>query len=99
MVFGEITTKAKLDFVKIVRDTLKYIGYDDEEHGMACLILLYVSIVPSLAIDYRTCQTLVAIHTQAPDIAQKVHEGKADEDIGAGDQVCYHPVTTTKWFI
>ena len=33
MVFGEITTKAKLDYVKIVRDTLKYIGYDDEEHG------------------------------------------------------------------
>ena len=33
MVFGEITTKAKLDYVKIVRDTLEYIGYDDEEHG------------------------------------------------------------------
>lgn len=29
----------------------------------------------------------VAIQTQAPDIAQKVHEGKADEDVGAGDQV------------
>lgn len=42
------------------------------------------------AIDYRTCQTLVAIHTQAPDIAQKVHEGKADEDIGAGDQVIHN---------
>lgn len=70
MVFGEITTKAKLDFVKIVRDTLQYIGYEDEEN----------------AIDYRTCQTLVAIHTQAPEIAGKVHEGKDDEDIGAGDQ-------------
>lgn len=86
MVFGEITTKAKLDFVKIVRDTLKYIGYDDEEHGKG--LKLRVCIIFMLAaIDYRTCQTLVAIHTQAPDIAQKVHEGKADEDIGAGDQV------------
>lgn len=87
MVFGEITTKAKLDFVKIVRDTLQYIGYDDEEHGSLSIKQYYVSIVLSVAIDYRTCQTLVAIHTQAPDIAQKVHEGKADEDIGAGDQV------------
>jgi len=33
MIFGEITTKAKLDYVKIVKDTLKQIGYDDEEHG------------------------------------------------------------------
>ena len=40
MVFGEITTKAKLDFVKIVRDTLQYIGYDDEEHGMATVNLI-----------------------------------------------------------
>ncbi|XP_065883050.1 uncharacterized protein [Dysidea avara] len=70
MVFGEITSKAKLDYVKIVKDTLQQIGYDDEEHG----------------IDYRTCQVLVAIHQQSPHISQKVHEGKADEDIGAGDQ-------------
>ena len=39
MVFGEITTKAKLDYVKIVRDTLEYIGYDDEEHGKGTLHL------------------------------------------------------------
>lgn len=37
MVFGEITTKAKLDYVKIVRDTLEYIGYDDEENGNVLL--------------------------------------------------------------
>ena len=30
---------------------------------------------------------IVAIQTQAPDIAQKVHEGKAPEEVGAGDQV------------
>jgi len=39
------------------------------------------------AIDYRTCQVFLALHTQASDIAQKVHEHKSDEDIGAGDQV------------
>ena len=87
MVFGEITTKAKLDFVKIVRDTLQYIGYDDEENGREFYLFIVFTVLYLTAIDYRTCQTLVAIHTQAPDIAQKVHEGKADEDIGAGDQV------------
>lgn len=89
MVFGEITTKAKLDYVKIVRDTLEYIGYDDEEHGKDKVVYHYIVLSCFTAIDYRTCQTLVAIHTQAPDIAQKVHEGKADEDIGAGDQVIH----------
>ena len=50
MVFGEITTKAKLDYVKIVRDTLEYIGYDDEEHGRAVVYLLmclYYSLLHS----------------------------------------------------
>jgi len=33
MVFGEISTSAKVDYVQVVRDTLKRIGYDDEENG------------------------------------------------------------------
>ena len=41
----------------------------------------------NLAIDHRSCHVIVAIQTQAPDIAQKVHEGKAPEEVGAGDQV------------
>ena len=36
---------------------------------------------------------LVAVQTQAPDIAQKVYVGKADEDVGAGDQVAKHFVS------
>lgn len=36
--------------------------------------------------DYRTATIIVAIDKQSPDIAQGVHLGKADEEIGAGDQ-------------
>ncbi len=68
---GEITTTANVDYIKVARDTLKGIGYDNTDFG----------------IDYRGCAVMVCYDKQSPDIAQGVDEGKGiDLDQGAGDQ-------------
>ncbi len=80
LVTGEITTKAKLDYQKIVRDTIREIGYDDSSKGF----------------DADTCAVFVAMDQQSPDIAMGVDKAlesrentMSDEEIeaiGAGDQ-------------
>ena len=79
VVAGEITTKATLDFTRIVRDTVNGIGYDNGDFGF----------------DGNHCAVMICIGRQSVDIAQGVdqaHErrGELSEDeldsTGAGDQ-------------
>lgn len=80
LVMGEITTKANVDIQKIVRDTIREIGYDNAEYGF----------------DADTCAVITALDKQSADIAMgvdKALEQKEDDmnedeldSIGAGDQ-------------
>merc|ERR1719298_234152 len=75
---GEITTQAKIDYEKVVRGVVKKIGFDSYVDDM--------SSVDSKGINDKTCEVIVRINKQSPDIAGGVHVGKDDMDLGAGDQ-------------
>merc|ERR1719409_661739 len=78
MVAGEITTQAKVDYEAIVRkvaEDIGFISYVDD-----------LSSVDSMGLSNKTCEVLVRINKQSPDIAGGVHVGKDDLDVGAGDQ-------------
>ena len=70
---GEITSKGQteVNYIDVVRDTIKRIGYDNTEYG----------------IDYKGCSVQVAYDRQSGDIAQGVDHAEDDNlDQGAGDQ-------------
>lgn len=68
---GEITTTANVDYIKVAREAVKRIGYDNGDYG----------------IDYKSCAVMVAYDKQSPDIAQGVDNANDDPlDQGAGDQ-------------
>ncbi len=71
VIAGEITTRAVVDYPKVVRETIREIGYNDSAMGF----------------DWETCAVLVSIDRQSPDISQGVTEGEGMfKDQGAGDQ-------------
>jgi S-adenosylmethionine synthetase len=71
VVAGEITTKAVVDYQKVVRSVIRDVGYTDDQMGICA----------------DTCSVLLAIGQQSPDIAQGVDEDAArGKEIGAGDQ-------------
>jgi S-adenosylmethionine synthetase len=75
MVAGEVTTKSYVDIEKIVRETVRKIGYDRAKYGFDC----------------DSCAIITSLKGQSPDIAQGVDASLEsrdgdDKDTGAGDQ-------------
>ncbi|WP_320668247.1 methionine adenosyltransferase [Prochlorococcus sp. MIT 1307] len=76
LITGEISSKAKVDFIQLVRDVIREIGYDGARAG---------------GFDAKSCAVLVALDQQSPDIAKGVdeaddHSGDPLDKVGAGDQ-------------
>lgn len=79
LITGEVSTQAKVDYVKLAREKIAEIGYTDAENGFSA----------------NSCSVLVALDEQSPDIAQGVdaaHERREQasdaelDAVGAGDQ-------------
>ncbi len=76
LITGEVTTRAQVDFIKLIRQTIGEIGYKGAKAG---------------GFDSNSCAVLIALDQQSPDIAQGVneaddHQGDPLDKVGAGDQ-------------
>ncbi|MCA9191946.1 MAG: methionine adenosyltransferase [Planctomycetales bacterium] len=71
LIAGEITTQANVNYAKKIRQTIRDVGYTDDMMGICA----------------DTCNVMVALDEQSPDIAQGVNSNESSgKDIGAGDQ-------------
>lgn len=71
LIAGEITTQAVINYVDVVRDVIRAVGYNDDQWGLCA----------------DTCAVMAALDRQSPDIAQGVNEdAQRGKEIGAGDQ-------------
>ena len=68
---GEVSTTAQVDYIKVAREAIARIGYNNSELGF----------------DANGCAVMMCYDQQSPDIAQGVNEGEGiDLNLGAGDQ-------------
>lgn len=71
LIAGEITTSANVNYAKKIREVIREVGYTDDMMGLCA----------------DTCNVMVALDEQSPDIAQGVNaDAAAGKDVGAGDQ-------------
>merc|ERR1712172_217888 len=78
MVAGEITTQTKIEHEKVVRGVVAKIGFDSYVDDLSSVV--------SKGLSDKTCEVLIRINKQSPDIAGGVHVGKEDLDVGAGEE-------------
>ncbi|MBX3421287.1 MAG: methionine adenosyltransferase [Pirellulaceae bacterium] len=71
LIAGEITTKANVNYARVVRQAIREVGYTDDEMGISA----------------DTCNVMIALGEQSPDIAMGVNaDATSGKEIGAGDQ-------------
>ena len=71
MIAGEITTRANVNYARVIRDVIREVGYTDDMMGLCA----------------DTCNVMIALDEQSADIAQGVNENETQgKEIGAGDQ-------------